>query len=904
MATNTDLRVRITADLADIKQGLGLLRGELAKVKAQSAQAFGAGSSNAMVTSLRRMRAEVVGLVGAYASLAGGKMLAGVADEATRLRGRLREAKGDYQAILAIAQSTRTGLAATADLYARVERSTRGQITNQADLLSLTTAVNQAIKLSYTGTAQGEAAVLQLGQALASGKLAGDEFRSISENAPRLMQAIADAVGKPVGALKELAKEGKLTSEVVTAALLSQAGVLQVEYARVPITIRDAFTQIRNSFVDFIGNADAATGASRAFAEALQGVARNLPALLTPLLQVLQALIQHFDVLIVFIGSRMALAAIPALIAGVARLQAAFVALRTATLSWSVVMAGLGGPIGLALAAIATALYVVYQRTNDAKVAAEQHTQALADNAALSRTSAAAALQEAQAKRVQAAATLQAARAALEERRAKAATANARANLVVGEGRFNQTGQAAAAAGMEARRAQRDVAAAEKVYKDWGDRLAELAVEMQMPISAPAVAAGVAIDLAGDKADKKAKKVKVAVNGVIDVSALALDQIQRDLAALELLFEDGKLKAADYFAQRAALQAAAIDKQIEQAREEARTATSTEQQSRALTDIVKLQRDRLEIGPRAAREQAKAEEEASKKTLEALRAKQAAIQDELRGGTDYLAAQEQLGSLGPLEAERQLQALRQRSIEQLRALRQAMIDYLAATAAGSPEHAAAVAGLQQLDTELANIEASQRKFANAVKDQAVQSLTNFFTDLSAGAKSFKDAFRDMVRSFAAGLAQMAAEALAKQFIATIMKSFAGGSANGNIFGPSGMQKFAAGAAFGLAGITAFANGGAFTNSIVDSPTLFAFGKGGQFGVMGEAGPEAVMPLERGSDGKLGVRNNGGSGPKRPTRIVLVENQRDAEAMLRSSRGEDAMLLHIENNASKIREILG
>ncbi|MDQ3160590.1 MAG: hypothetical protein M3Q51_06150, partial [Pseudomonadota bacterium] len=159
MATNTDLRVRISADLADIKQGLGLLRGELAKVKAQSAQAFGAGNSNALVGSLRRVRTELVGLVGAYASLAGAKLLSGIADEATLIRGRIREAKGDYQAILEIAQRTRSGLQSTADLYARIERNARGQIKNQQQLLTVTEAVNKAIKLSYTTS--GDAAIQQ-----------------------------------------------------------------------------------------------------------------------------------------------------------------------------------------------------------------------------------------------------------------------------------------------------------------------------------------------------------------------------------------------------------------------------------------------------------------------------------------------------------------------------------------------------------------------------------------------------------------------------------------------------------------------------------------------------------------------------------------------------------------------
>jgi lambda family phage tail tape measure protein len=56
-------------------------------------------------------------------------------------------------------------------------------------------------------------------------------------------------------------------------------------------------------------------------------------------------------------------------------------------------------------------------------------------------------------------------------------------------------------------------------------------------------------------------------------------------------------------------------------------------------------------------------------------------------------------------------------------------------------------------------------------------------------------------------------------------------------------------------VTAFANGGAFTNNLYNSPQLFKFADGGQFktGMLGEAGPEAVMPLHRGSDGSLGVK---------------------------------------------------
>ncbi|WP_370678214.1 tape measure protein [Pleomorphomonas sp. PLEO] len=69
---------------------------------------------------------------------------------------------------------------------------------------------------------------------------------------------------------------------------------------------------------------------------------------------------------------------------------------------------------------------------------------------------------------------------------------------------------------------------------------------------------------------------------------------------------------------------------------------------------------------------------------------------------------------------------------------------------------------------------------------------------------------------------------------------------------------AKGNAFGPSGLTAFAGGGAFTNSIVNTPTMFRFGNGGNFGVMGEAGAEAVMPLSKDSSGRLGVSMNSGA----------------------------------------------
>lgn len=421
------------------------------------------------------------------------------------------------------------------------------------------------------------------------------------------------------------------------------------------------------------------------------------------------------------------------------------------------------------------------------------------------------------------------------------------------------------------------------------------------------------------KDGKGKEKAKAVIAGLVDQGALALDQVDRDLSALEQRYEDGQVKLADYFAQRQALELQQIDLKLAAAEADAAAAKSTDEQSRALTEIIKLQRDRGEIGPRVAREQAKAEKEAAAATLETLRDKQAAIQEELRGGTDYLSAQEMVGGIGPVDAERQLFDLRQRSLEQLRALRQAFVAYLAAQAAGSPEHAAAVAGLQQLDTELAQVQASQQTFANRVKDSFYQSLLNGFEtvrqvyeETGSVLKAATAGVLDFARTFITALNRMAAEALAKNIMGALFKGgdskeggaggglmsiftswlgkwFGGGSAKGNVFGSQGVQ--------------AFANGGAFTNQLFSVPTFFQFGKGGQFGVMGEAGDEAVMPLTRGPGGRLGVEAHGAGAAGRVTTPIVVIGDRAVADAMASTAGRDVVITHVLASIDKIRSAL-
>ena len=476
----------------------------------------------------------------------------------------------------------------------------------------------------------------------------------------------------------------------------------------------------------------------------------------------------------------------------------------------------------------------------------------------------------------------------------------------------------------------------------------------------------------GGKDGKAKDKAKEAIKGLVDQGALALDQVDRDLDALEQRYEDGQVKLADYFAQRQALELQRIDLKIKEAEADALAAKSNQEQSRALTEIIKLQRDRAAIGPKTARDQAKAEKEATAATLENLRTQFGNITGALSSSEESISAQISAGALGYAEGERRLQAVRRESIAQLLVLRDVQAAYIASLTPDDPNMAAAQLGLQGINSALANIGSSMDRFGQDVEGGAFGALRSLFTSIREEGTLTVDALKMAIADFAASIydsitgewaksiasnvrglfgnmlgsaGQGAAEATAATTAATIqttaaataattittgataagaalltsattggatltaagvsvgaalvagaiqaaailqaqqtVSSFASvaASAKGNVFSPGGMH--------------AFANGGAFTNRLFSVPTFFGFGKGGQFGVMGEAGPEAVMPLTRGPDGRLGVDalGAGGRGRKAEQFILAVGDEQIANAMA-GAAGEDVTLMHVRNN---------
>lgn len=183
------------------------------------------------------------------------------------------------EAIFKISQRTRSGLVETSDLYASLSRSTQSLGVSQADLLKVTESINQAMVISGTSAADAQGALVQLGQAFASGTLRGDELNSILERTPRLAQAMAEGLGIPQGKLRELGAAGELTAEKIFRALQKSSGTLQKEFEKLPTLVEQSVNSIGKSLSRLIGMVDEAAGATSKLAQTLTLVSKGIDAL-------------------------------------------------------------------------------------------------------------------------------------------------------------------------------------------------------------------------------------------------------------------------------------------------------------------------------------------------------------------------------------------------------------------------------------------------------------------------------------------------------------------------------------------------------------------------------------------------------------------------------------------------
>ena len=183
--------------------------------------------------------------------------------------------------VFELAQKTRTDLGATATLYARMERSLASYNVSGMQVAKVTETINKAMIVSGATAAEAGAAIVQLSQGLQSGVLRGDEFRSVSEQAPRLLKAMADSLKVTTGELRAMAGQGKLTADVVTKAIYDSSEAIDKEFNKTTATFSQQLAMANNNLVKFAGTSSSVSSATQLLGATLIGLSENMDTVAT-----------------------------------------------------------------------------------------------------------------------------------------------------------------------------------------------------------------------------------------------------------------------------------------------------------------------------------------------------------------------------------------------------------------------------------------------------------------------------------------------------------------------------------------------------------------------------------------------------------------------------------------------
>ena len=231
-----------------------------AKNKIVSATTTGISKFKQLATSMKESSSSGNGLVGvlgkvaaAVGSVMGVKQIIGLSDTMSQTKARLdlmndglQSTKELQDRIFDSAQKSRGSYQDTADLVSKLGLNAKDAFENTAQIVDFAEQVNKQFVISGASAEETKNATLQLTQALSSGVLRGDELRSIFEQAPTLIQSIANYMGVPIGRIRDMAAEGQITAETVKNALLGCADETNAKFASMPLTFSQLWTNFKN----------------------------------------------------------------------------------------------------------------------------------------------------------------------------------------------------------------------------------------------------------------------------------------------------------------------------------------------------------------------------------------------------------------------------------------------------------------------------------------------------------------------------------------------------------------------------------------------------------------------------------------------------------------------------------
>ena len=267
----TDFKINVIADPSQAISGINKVDKHLA------------------TTSTRADRLRV-SMAGAFSGLVVGALireLLQLADSFTTLQNRVRNVTSSTQELTTvtnelfkIAQKTRSSFETTANGYARTALSVKTLGLSQRQTLNFTESLNKAIIVSGATSAEASAGLIQLSQGLASGRLQGDELRSVLEQLPYVADVLATGLGAIRGDLRDLGAQGKITSQVIIDAFEKARVEIAEKFAKTIPTLAQSLTIFKNSLVKIIGDFDTAAGVTQRLAKSIILLSQNLDSIL------------------------------------------------------------------------------------------------------------------------------------------------------------------------------------------------------------------------------------------------------------------------------------------------------------------------------------------------------------------------------------------------------------------------------------------------------------------------------------------------------------------------------------------------------------------------------------------------------------------------------------------------
>ena len=288
--------------------------------------------------------------IGAVAALRG---LGSIGDDftgaASKIRGMTEDVEQQKQLqdqLYASAQLTATGYGEVAGLYQQVGKAAQANGRSLEQAAALVDTISKGIKASGAPAEGARAALTQFSQALGSGKLRGEEFNSVIEQAPYLIDIIGTSLGKTRGEMRKLAEGGKLTSKVVIEALEKQRGAVDDAFAKRLPQVGDTFTRLRNRVSKELATAFARPGVARGLESAFAGLSTALVAIVRALAAVGGFFAEHEPLLWV-------------VVAAVAALEAGYIALAIASTAAWIAALSPAAIVAAAIVAVVAAVVVL-----------------------------------------------------------------------------------------------------------------------------------------------------------------------------------------------------------------------------------------------------------------------------------------------------------------------------------------------------------------------------------------------------------------------------------------------------------------------------------------------------------------------------------------------------------------